>query len=158
MKNSVTLVSGQKSEPVHHLCSSFSRSLVSSLLSFLHLSSPATGLTLHPTPTPRPPSQHLCGGDAENQARPRPRPRGDLVCGARLPTLRLPVLARAAPAGVVGSVGPLCRGAGALLLALAVGDPGCNPFPRFHALHARCFSLGGSVRTICYRRTRTRLA
>ncbi|KAG6514014.1 hypothetical protein ZIOFF_024352 [Zingiber officinale] len=48
------------------------------------------------------------------------RPCGDLVCSARLPPLRLPVVARAAPAGVVGGAGPLCRGARTLLLALAL--------------------------------------
>ncbi|KAG6535713.1 hypothetical protein ZIOFF_000736 [Zingiber officinale] len=40
----------------------------------------------------------------------RSRPCGDLVGSARLPLLRLPVVARAAAADVVGGAGPLCHG------------------------------------------------
>ncbi|KAG6474329.1 hypothetical protein ZIOFF_068255 [Zingiber officinale] len=50
----------------------------------------------------------------------RSRPCGDLVCSARLPPLHLPVVARAAPASVVGGAGPLCCGACTLLLTLAL--------------------------------------
>ncbi|KAG6489317.1 hypothetical protein ZIOFF_050586 [Zingiber officinale] len=50
----------------------------------------------------------------------RSRPCGDLVCSARLPPLRLPIVARAALADVVGGAGPLCRGVRTLLLALAL--------------------------------------